>query len=113
MCGDGGVTDLSTLDADGDSTYFRFLGLLVTYPDEAAVALGLFALLLVIAFAVFLRTRQLASVPGMLIAFGTVLASLYTGPKVWVGVGLMTLTTLALTFVLPVVRRPEPAVADD
>jgi len=43
-----------------------------------------------------------------LIAFGTVLASLYTGPRVWVGVGLMAVLTVALTFLLPVVHRPEP-----
>jgi UDP-GlcNAc:undecaprenyl-phosphate GlcNAc-1-phosphate transferase len=51
-----------------------------------------------------------------LIAFGTVFASLYTGPRVWIGVGLMTAVTLALTFVLPVAHRPAhppPALAQD
>jgi UDP-GlcNAc:undecaprenyl-phosphate GlcNAc-1-phosphate transferase len=48
-----------------------------------------------------------------LIAFGTVLASLYTGPRVWVGVGLMAAVTLALTFVLPVLHRPQALTKDD
>ncbi len=51
-----------------------------------------------------------------LIAFGTVFASLYTGPRVWIGVGLMAAVTLALTFVLPVLHRPAhqpPALAQD
>ena len=48
-----------------------------------------------------------------LIAFGTVFASLYTGPTVWIGVGLMAAVTLALTFVLPVVHRPHALVHDD
>ncbi len=48
-----------------------------------------------------------------LIAFGTVFASLYTGPTVWIGVGLMAAVTLALTFVLPVVHRPQALTHDD
>jgi UDP-GlcNAc:undecaprenyl-phosphate GlcNAc-1-phosphate transferase len=48
-----------------------------------------------------------------LIAFGTVFASLYTGPTVWIVVGLMAAVTLALTFVLPVVHRPQALVHDD
>jgi UDP-GlcNAc:undecaprenyl-phosphate GlcNAc-1-phosphate transferase len=42
-----------------------------------------------------------------LIAFGTVLASLDTGLRVWVGIGVMATVTLALTFVVPVVHRPQ------
>jgi UDP-GlcNAc:undecaprenyl-phosphate GlcNAc-1-phosphate transferase len=41
-----------------------------------------------------------------LVAFGTVLASLYTGPWMWGSLVAMTALTIALTFVLPVVRRP-------
>ena len=48
-----------------------------------------------------------------LIAFGTVFASLYTGPQVWIGVGLMAAVTLALTFVLPVVHRPHALLHDE
>ncbi len=40
-----------------------------------------------------------------LIAFGTVLASLYTGPTVWAGLGSMAVITGALTFLLPRVHR--------
>ena len=47
------------------------------------------------------------------IAFSTVLASLYTGARVWIGVGVMTVLTLALTFVLPVVHRPHAVAQDD
>ncbi len=42
-----------------------------------------------------------------MIAFGTVLASLDTGPRVWLGIGAMAAATLVLTFVVPVVHRPH------
>lgn len=42
-----------------------------------------------------------------LIAFGTVLASLYTGPRMWGALGAMATVTLLLTFILPVVHRPQ------
>ncbi|HWM72526.1 MAG TPA: undecaprenyl/decaprenyl-phosphate alpha-N-acetylglucosaminyl 1-phosphate transferase, partial [Nocardioides sp.] len=48
-----------------------------------------------------------------LIAFGTVMASLYTGPRVWVAIGGMAAVTLALTFVVPVLHRPRALAADD
>ncbi len=41
-----------------------------------------------------------------LIAGGMVLASLYPGTLMWVSLGAMTLLTVTLTFILPVVRRP-------
>ncbi|MDQ4053484.1 MAG: undecaprenyl/decaprenyl-phosphate alpha-N-acetylglucosaminyl 1-phosphate transferase [Actinomycetota bacterium] len=41
-----------------------------------------------------------------LIAFGTVVASLYAGPRMWTAVGVMVVVTLALTFVLPRFHRP-------
>ena len=41
-----------------------------------------------------------------LIAFATVLASLYTGPKVWATVSAGLAAALLLTFVLPVLHRP-------
>ena len=44
------------------------------------------------------------------IAFSTVLASLYTGPRVWIAVSLGFAFALLLTFVLPVLHRPgQPA----
>jgi UDP-GlcNAc:undecaprenyl-phosphate GlcNAc-1-phosphate transferase len=42
-----------------------------------------------------------------LIAFGTVVASLYAGPRMWTAIGVMAAITLALTFLLPRVRRPK------
>ena len=47
-----------------------------------------------------------------LVAFGTVLVSLYTGRWMWGSLAAMTALTVVLTFVLPVVRRP-PQVAGD
>jgi UDP-GlcNAc:undecaprenyl-phosphate GlcNAc-1-phosphate transferase len=47
-----------------------------------------------------------------LIAFSTVLASLRTGPVVWVVVGAGFAVTLLLTFVLPILHRPR-VLADD
>jgi len=42
-----------------------------------------------------------------LIAFGTVTASLRTGPTVWVTIGAGFALTLLITFVLPIVHRPR------
>jgi UDP-GlcNAc:undecaprenyl-phosphate GlcNAc-1-phosphate transferase len=41
-----------------------------------------------------------------LVAFGTVLVSLYTGPWMWMSLAAMAALTITLTFLLPVVRRP-------
>jgi UDP-GlcNAc:undecaprenyl-phosphate GlcNAc-1-phosphate transferase len=41
-----------------------------------------------------------------LVAFGTVLVSLYTGPWMWFSLAAMAALTITLTFLLPVVRRP-------
>jgi UDP-GlcNAc:undecaprenyl-phosphate GlcNAc-1-phosphate transferase len=41
-----------------------------------------------------------------LIAGGMVLASVYTGTWMWVSLGAMTVVTVTMTFILPVVRRP-------
>ncbi|MDP3890718.1 MAG: hypothetical protein Q8Q44_05770, partial [Nocardioides sp.] len=48
-----------------------------------------------------------------LIAFGTVLASLYTGPLMWAGLGVMVVLTLVMTFVLPRVHGVDPAPDSD
>ena len=48
-----------------------------------------------------------------LVAFGTVLASLYTGRWMWISLGAMALVTVTLTFVLPRVHRPEVEVAEE
>ena len=48
-----------------------------------------------------------------LVAFGTVLASLYTGPLMWASLAAMALLTVILTFVLPVVHKPQLRVYDD
>jgi UDP-GlcNAc:undecaprenyl-phosphate/decaprenyl-phosphate GlcNAc-1-phosphate transferase len=42
-----------------------------------------------------------------LIAFGTVMISLYTGPVMWTLLGAGLLFTVAATFILPVLRSPE------
>jgi UDP-GlcNAc:undecaprenyl-phosphate GlcNAc-1-phosphate transferase len=42
-----------------------------------------------------------------LVAFGTVLASLYTGRWMWISLALMALVTVVLTFVLPRLHRVE------
>jgi UDP-GlcNAc:undecaprenyl-phosphate GlcNAc-1-phosphate transferase len=47
-----------------------------------------------------------------LVAFGTVLVSLYTGRWMWGSLAAMTALTVVLTFVLPVVRRPRQVVGD-
>jgi UDP-GlcNAc:undecaprenyl-phosphate GlcNAc-1-phosphate transferase len=42
-----------------------------------------------------------------LVAFGTVLASLFTGGWMWLSLGAMTVVTIGLTFLLPIVQRPH------
>jgi UDP-GlcNAc:undecaprenyl-phosphate GlcNAc-1-phosphate transferase len=48
-----------------------------------------------------------------LVAFGGVVASLYTGPWMWASLGAMTVATLAVTFVLPALQKPRMLVHDD
>jgi UDP-GlcNAc:undecaprenyl-phosphate/decaprenyl-phosphate GlcNAc-1-phosphate transferase len=48
-----------------------------------------------------------------LVAFGTVLASLYTGPLMWISLAAGAVVTIALTFVLPIVHKPHLAVTED
>ena len=48
-----------------------------------------------------------------LVAFGTVLASLYTGPLMWASLITMTVVTVVLTFVLPIVHKPQLRVHDE
>ncbi|WP_028661217.1 glycosyltransferase family 4 protein [Nocardioides insulae] len=48
-----------------------------------------------------------------LIAFGSVIMSLYTGPWVWGVLGAWLAVTLVLTFVVPVVKKPLVVAADD
>ncbi len=47
-----------------------------------------------------------------LIAFGVVLASLYSGPLVWTALALGCVVTLALTFVVPRIRKSPPGDPD-
>jgi UDP-GlcNAc:undecaprenyl-phosphate GlcNAc-1-phosphate transferase len=42
-----------------------------------------------------------------LFGFSLVLASLYTGPRLWIALGVMTLLTVSATFVLPVLQKPH------
>jgi UDP-GlcNAc:undecaprenyl-phosphate GlcNAc-1-phosphate transferase len=48
-----------------------------------------------------------------LVAFGTVLLSLYTGPPVWISLAVMVAVTVVLTFLLPVLHKPDLVVADE
>jgi len=48
-----------------------------------------------------------------LVAFGTVLASLYTGRWMWISLLAMAVVTITLTFVLPRLRQPVVGVVDE
>ena len=48
-----------------------------------------------------------------LVAFGTVLASLYTGPLMWISLAAGVVVTVSLTFVLPIVHKPHLHIAED
>jgi UDP-GlcNAc:undecaprenyl-phosphate GlcNAc-1-phosphate transferase len=41
-----------------------------------------------------------------LVSCGAVLTSLYSGPWMWAGLGTMFALTVALTFLVPVLRKP-------
>ena len=47
-----------------------------------------------------------------LVSCGAVLASLYSGPWVWIGLGAMSAFTIALTFLVPVLKKPALLDAD-
>lgn len=47
-----------------------------------------------------------------LVAFGTVLASLYTGPWMWTSLGVMATVTIGVTFVLPMLHHPPRQVSE-
>ena len=48
-----------------------------------------------------------------LVAFGTVLASLYTGPLMWFSLAAGVVVTVSLTFVLPIVHKPQLHIGED
>ena len=48
-----------------------------------------------------------------LVAFGTVLLSLYTGPWMWISIGVMAVVTVGLTFLLPVIHAPHMHLPDE
>ncbi|HET7194817.1 MAG TPA: MraY family glycosyltransferase [Nocardioides sp.] len=48
-----------------------------------------------------------------LVAFGTVVVSLYTGPLMWTSLIAATVITVALTFVLPIVHKPRLPLTED
>lgn len=48
-----------------------------------------------------------------LVAFGTVMLSLYTGPPVWISLAVMVALTVGLTFLLPVLRKPGLVAPDE
>ncbi len=86
-----GERDLAPLDPaasgappQGDLTYFRALGLLVTYPDGWALPVSLLAVLTVLALVVLARRRSRATVAGVLGGAGGYLVAL----AVAVGLGL-------------------------
>nr|WP_246416563.1 MraY family glycosyltransferase [Nocardioides luti] len=48
-----------------------------------------------------------------LVAFGTVLASLYTGVWMWTSLAVMAAVTVGLTFVLPVLHKPHLSLPEE
>ena len=48
-----------------------------------------------------------------LVAFGTVVVSLYTGPLMWISLAAATAVTVSLTFVLPVIHKPDLRLTED
>jgi UDP-GlcNAc:undecaprenyl-phosphate/decaprenyl-phosphate GlcNAc-1-phosphate transferase len=46
------------------------------------------------------------------VSCGAVLTSLYSGPLMWTGLGLMSAFTIGLTFLVPVLKKPAMLDAD-
>ena len=63
-----GGTDLRSVESDHDDTYFRLLGLPVSYPNGAVWPLAVLAVLLVALLAWLARRRGLVTVPQVLLA---------------------------------------------
>lgn len=73
-----GNTDLATLAADHDATYFRFLGPVITYPIGLVWPLALLTVLALIALVVLARRRALLRIPGLLLGVASVVLPLAT-----------------------------------
>ena len=71
-----GATDLTTLAADHDSTYFRLLGVPVSYSYGLVWPLAVLAVLLVALLTWLARGRGLATVPGVLVGAVSVVVPL-------------------------------------
>ncbi|MFB9477234.1 M20/M25/M40 family metallo-hydrolase [Nonomuraea salmonea] len=63
-----GGTDLRALGSGHDATYFRALGVMITYPGQLTWPLAVLALLAVAALALPARTRRLLTLPRLLVA---------------------------------------------
>lgn len=48
-----------------------------------------------------------------LVAFGTVMISLYTGPLMWSSIAVMAVVTIGMTFVVPVLHKPRAVVVEE
>ncbi|MCW2796751.1 MraY family glycosyltransferase [Nocardioides sp.] len=48
-----------------------------------------------------------------LVAFGTVIASLYEGPWMWSSLGAMFTVVLSMTFVLPILKKPRIGIPEE
>ncbi|MGH3929428.1 MAG: M28 family peptidase, partial [Pseudonocardiaceae bacterium] len=73
-----GNTDLATLAADHDATYFRFLGPVIVYPTALAWPLALLAVLMLAGLVALARRRRLASLPRLLLGVVAVVFPLVT-----------------------------------
>jgi UDP-GlcNAc:undecaprenyl-phosphate GlcNAc-1-phosphate transferase len=47
------------------------------------------------------------------VSSSAVLTSLYSGPWMWIGLGTLFALTVALTFLVPVLKKPGQLEADD
>lgn len=71
-----GGTDLATVESGHDDTYFRLLGIPVSYPNGLVWPLAVLAVLLIGLLTWLARRRGLVSVPKVLAAAGSALAPL-------------------------------------
>jgi hypothetical protein len=87
-----GATDLATLRSDHDDTYFRLVGIPVSYPNAAVWPLAVLAVLLVGLLTWLTRRRREASVPRILAGAASALVPL----AVAFGLGQLLWTVLVL-----------------
>ncbi|MGH4017716.1 MAG: M28 family peptidase [Pseudonocardiaceae bacterium] len=102
-----GGADLAELGADHDSVYFRFLGPMLTYPDDLVWPLVLLAALALVTLVVAARRRRLLSIPRLLLGALSVSGALIAAAGLAQGLWWVLLAVRADYAENPFLYRPQ------